>query len=51
MNLKKFQAEVEDRARRQLLTEQEAKLAAMPNRGGVTDETKAAIRQALGIAA
>ncbi len=51
VNLKKFQAEVEDRARRQLLTEQEAKLAAMPNRGGVTDETKAAIRQALGIAA
>lgn len=49
VNLKKFQAEVEDRARKQLLAEQEAKLAAMPNKGGVTDETKAAIREALGI--
>ncbi|MGA0610554.1 phage protein Gp27 family protein [Caldimonas sp. KR1-144] len=49
VNLKKFQAEVEERARKQLLDEQRAKLEAMPNKGGVTAETKAAIREALGI--
>lgn len=49
VNLKKFQAEAEDRARAQLLAEQREKLAAMPNKGGVTEATKATIRQALGI--
>lgn len=50
VNLKKFQAEVEEAARKKLLDEQRAKLEAMPNKGGVTAETKAAIREALGIA-
>ena len=50
VNLKKFQAEVEERTRRKLLEEQRAKLEAMPTKGGVTAETKAAIREALGIA-
>jgi hypothetical protein len=49
VNLKKFQAEVEDAARRALLEEQRAALEAMPSKGGVTAETKAAIREALGI--
>lgn len=49
VNLKKFQAEVEERTRSAVLAEQAAKLAAMPNKGGVTDDTKAAIRAALGI--
>lgn len=49
VNLKKFQAEVEEAARKKLLDEQRAKLEAMPNKGGVTAETKAAIREALGI--
>jgi hypothetical protein len=49
VNLKKFQAEAEDRARRQLLEEQKAKLDAMGSKGGVTEETKRAIREVLGI--
>ena len=49
VHLKKFQAETDDRVRARLLAEQREKLAAMPNKGGVTDETKAAIREALGI--
>lgn len=49
VNLKKFQAEVEEAARRKLLEEQRAALEAMPSKGGVTPETKAAIREALGI--
>lgn len=49
VNLKKFQAEVEDATRKKLLEEQRAKLDAMPNKGGVTADTKAAIREALGI--
>lgn len=40
---------VADEARRKLLEEQRAKLDAMPNKGGVTADTKAAIREALGI--
>ncbi|WP_422099105.1 phage protein Gp27 family protein [Variovorax sp.] len=36
-------------AREELLAEQAAKLEAMPVKGGVTSETKAAIREALGI--
>lgn len=49
VNLKKFQAEVEERTRKKVLEEQRAKLEAMPTKGGVTAETKAAIREALGI--
>lgn len=47
--LKKYQAEAEERARQVLLAEQKAKLDAMPSNGGVTEATKAAIREALGI--
>jgi len=49
VNLKKFQVEVEETTRQKLMEEQRAKLEAMPNKGGVTLETKAAIREALGI--
>ena len=49
VNLKKFQAEVEESTRKKLIEEQRAKLEAMPNKGGVTADTKAAIREALGI--
>ncbi|ATG73669.1 hypothetical protein AN401_07200 [Zobellella denitrificans] len=35
--------------RAEILAEQRAKLDAMPNQGGVTEETKQAIREALGI--
>ena len=43
-------AAIEDAARKKVLEEQRAKLEAMPTKGGVTAETKAAIREALGIA-
>lgn len=46
---KKYRAEVEERIRADLLAEQKAKLDAMGNKGGVTEETKLLIRQALGI--
>ena len=49
VNLKKFQAEVEAAARAKLLDEQRAKLDAMGSKGGVTEDTKRAIREALGI--
>ena len=49
VNLKKFQAEVEENTRKQLLAEQKAKLDAMGSKGGVTEETKRAIRETLGI--
>ena len=49
VNLKKFQVEVEEATRKKLLAEQAAKLSAMTNKGGVTEDTKAAIREALGI--
>jgi hypothetical protein len=49
VNLKKFQADAEERARRQLLEEQKAALNAMPIQGGITEATMQAIRQALGI--
>ncbi|WP_296871401.1 phage protein Gp27 family protein [Tibeticola sp.] len=48
LNLKERRAVAEE-ARRRLLEEQRARLEAMPNKGGVTPETKAAIREALGI--
>jgi hypothetical protein len=40
---------IEQNARKKLLEEQKAKLEAMPTKGGVTEETKQAIRDALGI--
>ena len=43
-------AAIEDAARKKVLEEQRAKLEAMPTKGGVTAETKAAIREALVIA-
>ena len=49
VNLKKFQAEVEEATRKKLLDEQRAKLDAMPNKGGVTPQTKLEIRAALGM--
>lgn len=42
-------AAAKEEARRELLEEQRAKLEAMPAKGGVTLETEAAIREALGI--
>lgn len=47
--LKKFQVEAEQRIRSELLAEQKAKLDALGKKGGVTEETKIAIRQFLGI--
>lgn len=49
VNLKKFQAEVEVATRKKILEEQRAKLDAMGSKGGVTEDTKRAIREALGI--
>ena len=49
VNLKLFQAKVEKDTRERLLAEQRAALDAMGNKGGVTDDTKRAIREALGI--
>ena len=40
---------IRQEARDELLAEQRATLEAMPNKGGVTADTKAAIREALGI--
>jgi hypothetical protein len=48
LNLKERRS-VADDARRKLLEEQRAKLDAMGSRGGVTEDTKKAIREALGI--
>lgn len=48
LNLRERQA-VAKMAREKLLEEQKAKLEAMGNKGGVTDDTKRAIREALGI--
>ena len=42
-------AAIEAEARRKVLEEQRARLEAMPIKAGVTTETKAAIREALGI--
>ncbi|MBN9697174.1 MAG: DUF3486 family protein [Zoogloea sp.] len=49
LNLKE-RKEVERMAREKLLEEQKAKLDAMGTKGGVTEDTKRAIREALGIA-
>jgi hypothetical protein len=48
LSFKERQAVAEE-ARRKLLEEQKAKLDAMGSKGGVTEETKLAIREALGI--
>ena len=48
LNLKE-RRQVEQLAREKLLEEQRAKLDAMGNKGGVTEDTKLAIREALGI--
>lgn len=45
----KERVQIEKIAKDKLLAEQKEKLAAMPNKGGVTEETKQAIRAALGI--
>ena len=49
VNLKQFQAKVEEETRRRLLEEQRQKLDALASKGGVTEDTKQAIRAALGI--
>ena len=49
VNLKQFQAKVEEETRRKLLEEQRDKLDALGSKGGVTEDTKKAIREALGI--
>lgn len=49
VNLKQFQAKIEDDTRKRLLEEQRAKLDALGSKGGVTEDTKRAIREALGI--
>lgn len=49
VNTKQFQAKVEAETRAKVLAEQRAKLDAMGSKGGVTEDTKKAIREALGI--
>lgn len=49
VTLKKYQAEAEERGRQKLLEEQKARLSAMETKGGVTEDTRNAIREALGI--
>lgn len=49
VNQKKFRLEVQEETRKQLLLEQSKKLDALQKKGGVTAETQAAIREALGI--
>jgi len=49
VNQKKFRLDVQEDTRRQLLAEQSEKLEALQKKGGVTAETQAAIREALGI--
>ena len=53
VNQKRFSMEaraaIKEEARRELLAEQKAQLDALGNKGGVTAETKLAIRDALGI--
>jgi uncharacterized membrane protein YccC len=51
VNLKAFQSKIEEAARQRLLEQQRQQLEAMPSKGGVTPETKARIREALGISA
>lgn len=51
VNLKRYQADAEQRARRALLEEQREKLAAIGTQGGVSVEALRDIREALGIRA
>lgn len=49
VNQKKFRLEVQEETRRKLLAEQAKQLDAVQKKGGVTADTLAAIREALGI--
>jgi len=49
INLKLFQAKVEEATRKRLLEEQRAKLEALGGKGGVSSDTMREIRRALGI--
>ena len=49
VQLKEYQAKVAAQTRAEVLAEQAAKLSAMEVKGGVTEDTKKAIREALGI--
>lgn len=49
VNQKKFRLDVQEETRKQMLAEQAKKLDALQKKGGVTAETQAAIREALGI--
>ena len=49
VTLKQYQAKVEAEIRAMVLDEQRAKLDAMSTKGGVTEDTKKQIREALGI--
>jgi hypothetical protein len=49
VNLKRYQADAEERGRQRLIEEQRAALEAVGNQLGVTEETKALIRRELGI--
>jgi hypothetical protein len=49
VNLKRFQAEAEERGEKRASEKLRAALESMPNKGGVTEDTKRAIRAALGI--
>lgn len=49
INMELLLRKAREEERQQMLAEQKAKLDALPNKGGVTVETKQAIREALGI--
>lgn len=49
VNLKQFQAKWEEDTRKKVMAEQREKLDALGTKGGVTEDTKRAIREALGI--
>ncbi len=49
VQLKEYQGKVEAEMRAKVMAEQRAALEAMGNKGGVTEDTKKAIREALGI--
>jgi hypothetical protein len=49
VNLKEFQAKAEERIRQALLSEQKERASAITSKSGVSEETRQAIRQVLGI--
>ena len=49
MELKRFQVGIEEATRKRVMEENRAKIDAMGTKGGVTEDTKRAIREALGI--